>query len=176
MTRIRPARSLQWLARPQPMSLVDGAVAVSELAALAPQVEASIAPDAADAAPFRPTVEAALRTAAVAMREAAERVRSDGDDAAHVLRDLAGQLEQPQAWLAVDRLIHQLLGDVLRDAIARPDGTRGPVETARALALGVLARDAVLWPGAGSRMGCTYDYDGLLATARLAALARGPGA
>jgi hypothetical protein len=158
------------------MSLVDGAVAVSELAVLAPQVEASIAPDAADAASFRPTVEAALRTAAVAMREAAERVQSDADEAAQVLRELAGQLEQPQAWLAVDRLIHQLLGDVLRDAIVRPDGNRSAVETARATALGILARDAVLWPGAGSRMGCTYDYDGLLATARLAALAGRPDA
>jgi hypothetical protein len=153
------------------MSLFDGAVAVSELAVLAPQVEASIAPEAADAVGFRPAVEAALRSAAGALYATAERYDGRVDETAGALRQFAERLEQPQAWLGVDRIIHELLGDVLRAAIARPDGERGPVDTARAIALGILARDGVLWPGAGSRMGVTYDYDGLLAMARLTALA-----
>ena len=156
------------------MSLFDGVVAVSELAVLAPQVEASIAPEAADAVAFRPAVEAALRTAAGALYVTAESYHDGSHETAGALRQFADRLEQPQAWLGIDRFIHELLGDVLREAIARPNGERGPADTARAIALGILARDGVLWPGAGARMGVTYDYDGLLATARLTALATRP--
>jgi hypothetical protein len=150
---------------------------VSELAVLAPDVEAAQSHEIAEAAGDRATVEAAVAAAVVALRAAAghhepapEAGSGAASDVATLLRGFADQLEQPQAWINVDRVVHELLADLLRDVILA-DPARAAAVTARTVAVRIIARDAVLWPGAGPRMGCTYNYDGLLATIRRTALA-----
>jgi hypothetical protein len=142
---------------------------VSELAVLAPEVEASLAADAAQASAVPVNMHDALAAVVIELR--AEAGRRDGDPAtpAPLLRELADRLAQPRAWLGVDRLVHQLLGDCLADALGGRDDGPG-ASAARVVALKALARHAPLWPGAAARSGCPYTYDSLLADVRLIAM------
>ena len=153
---------------------------MSELAVIAPQVEASLAPEAAaEAAEHAGAVATALEAAAAALHDEATRREAAADALSAgtpLLRELAEALAAPRAGLRLDRLVHALVGDLLRDALtvartATPDARLAAEQSARAFALTLLARDPVLWPGAGPRRGCTYTGDSLLATLRLAALA-----
>ena len=147
---------------------------MSELAVLAPEVEASLPDDRK----VPPAVHAA--TAAVVAELYAEAARHEDGAAASVegatevarlLREFAGTLAQRHAWRGVDRLVHELVSDLLSDVLRIADGGRTPALIARAFLLNALARHAVLWPGAGPRLGCVYGYDSILASVRLAALA-----
>jgi hypothetical protein len=139
---------------------------VPDLAELAPEVEASIAPD----------VGAVATTASIreALEAAAATLRSEsvaGGASATVLRDLADRLAGPHAWVEIDRLVHELVTDLLLDALAGPDDARADALAARAFALRTIARDPSLWPGAGTRRGTSQSYDGLLAAVRMRATA-----
>ena len=127
-------------------------------------------------------VGAALAAAAAELRAEAgrrESAASSADDggaphrAAHAaevaaeLRALADRLEEPGAWQAIDRIVHELVTDLLVGALALAHRGASPVLTARAAAVGVLAADDGLWPGASGRLGCAYAHDGLLALVRV---------
>jgi hypothetical protein len=95
-------------------------------------------------------------------------------ETAQLLRQFADHLEQPRAWYGIDRFVHELLSDLVRDALVVPHvphGGNAGALTARAVALRVLARHEPLWPGAGSRGISPYSHESLLAVVRLAALA-----
>lgn len=137
---------------------------LAALAAIAPDVEASL--DVADAVP--PGMQEALAAVVADLR--AEAALRDGDSA-RLLAEFADRLEAPRAWLGVDRFVHELLGDLLRDALAVSAADRVAALSARAFALKGVARHAPLWPGAGARHGCPYGYESLLAVVRLTGLA-----
>ena len=151
----------------------DVAVAVSDVALLAPEVAESL-PDH-----VRLPADFDAATSAVADELRAQAAHYEGDTGAHgeatgevarLLRQFADQLAQPRAWLGIDRLVHELISGLVADALGAAAGPPAPALTARAFALKALARQAALWPGAGPRPGCAYSYD-VLASVRLAALA-----
>ena len=122
---------------------------------------------AAAAAQLR--AQAAGREAAVADAEdggAAHR-SAHAAEVATELRQIADRLEEHGAWQNVDRLVHELVGDLLVGALALAHRGSSPALVARAAAVGVLAANDVLWPGAGARLGCAYAHDGLLALVRV---------
>jgi hypothetical protein len=144
---------------------------VSDVAILAPEVAESLPHD------VRLPAEFGAATLAVAGELSAEAARYEeqvgagaAGDVAALLRRFAEQLAQPRAWLSIDRFVHELVSDLLADALAAADGAPAPALTARAFTLKALARHATLWPGAGPRPGCDYGYDSVLASVRLAAL------
>jgi hypothetical protein len=92
-------------------------------------------------------------------------------EVAGYLRALADRLEEPDAWQAVDRVVHELVSDLLVGALALARRGAPADVTARAVALGVLAGHDALWPGAAPRLGCAHGYDGLIALVRTAARA-----
>jgi hypothetical protein len=122
-------------------------------------------------------VDAALqaaRDAAVAeLRAEGARRAADGDEVSGLLARLADHLEQQRVAAGVDRLVHELLSDLLTDALAAAEAERPAYLAARAFALKVIARHAPLWPGAGPRLGCAYGYDSVLAVVRRSAEATG---
>jgi hypothetical protein len=145
---------------------------------LAPKVRSALADQ--DGLPQEQDVLAALqgaRTAASAelRAEAARREGAGGGDpeVAQLLIALADRLEQQRVAAGVDRLVHELLSDLLTDALSAPETARPAYMTARAFALKVIARHAPLWPGAGPRLGCSYGYDSVLAVVRRSAEATG---
>ena len=144
---------------------------MTELATLAPEVEASLGADADPASVPTQTMRDALAAVAATLRSEADRPAEGGETGTAFLRDLADRLEAPHAWSGVDRLVHELVSGLVADALAAPEGERLSTLVARAFALRALARQETLWPGASDRMGCPYDYDGLLATVRLTAIA-----
>jgi hypothetical protein len=139
------------------------AAAVSELAALAPEVEASLGVDEDAAAPGPASVEQALADVVAALRSEG----ASGGSGAPLLLDLAERLAAPKAWLGVDRLVHDLVTDLVLGALAAPDPARG--DDGRAFALRTLARHDALWPGAAARLGTAQSYDSILAAIRLRA-------
>jgi hypothetical protein len=131
-------------------------------------------------------VRLALGDAAVELRARVARLEAvavpaaDGADphlSAHAaevaaqLRDLALRLEDPGAWQIVDRVVHELVSDLLVGALDVPGRGASSTLTARAIAIGVLAGNDTLWTGAGQRLGCAYGYDSLLALVRTASRA-----
>jgi hypothetical protein len=151
---------------------------VSELAEIAPDVDASLS-DVTDAPP-PVEVQEALSAVVATLRASAATYERTGDEPPHapaerarLLAELAEHLEQPRAWQGVDRFVHQLMGDLLLDALRATDSgvSGGGALSARALALKAMARHEPLWPGAGGRAGCAYGYDSFLALVRQAGLA-----
>ena len=129
-------------------------------------------------------VRDALRAAVAQLREQAARqdavlVTADvgphrsahATEVAAELRRLAERLEAPDAWQVVDRVVHELVSDLLVAALAMAHLGASPTVTARAIAIGVLAGNDVLWTGAGPRLGCAYGYDSLIALVRTTARA-----
>jgi hypothetical protein len=149
---------------------------VSNIAVLAPEVGAALPELAAhDAAPAAQDafarMQAALGAAAGELRaEAARREGAPAEtglgESARVLWETATRLEQPGSSVAVDRLVHELVTDLVADALAATDPGRATTLSARAFALKALARHEPLWPGAGPRLGCPYSYESILALVR----------
>ncbi len=118
-------------------------------------------------------VQNARSVAADELRAEAARREPDGSEAAGLLTALADRLDQQRMAAGVDRLVHELVSDLLADALTATDADRGAQLTARAFALKAIARQAPLWPGAGPRLGCSYGYDSVLAVVRRSAEATG---
>jgi hypothetical protein len=118
---------------------------------------------------------AACRETVVAATEGGgEEVSYPSPHAAEVaaqLRALADRLEEHGAWQTVDRLVHELVTDLLVGALASADRGSSPTLAARAVSIGVLAGHDALWSGAGPRLGCAYGYDSLIALVRTTARA-----
>ena len=124
----------------------------------------------------------ALAGAVQELRDHADRRQAAVDDggspaadhAAEVaaeLRQLADRLDEPGAWQTVDRVVHELVSDLLVGALALAQRAPSAAVTARAVAIGVLAGRDAIWSGAGPRLGCAYDFGGLLALVRTTARA-----
>lgn len=134
-----------------------------------PHVAAAAQETFVSAASAMRQVQDALGTAAAELRTAAAH---RDPAAAHDLRQLAERLEAPGAWETVDRIVHELMSDLVAGALAVADDGASATLAARAVAIRVLSRSDALWTGAGPRMGCAYGYDSLLAIARTTAVAR----
>lgn len=143
---------------------------MSELAALAPEVEASLGIDADAAAAHGPSHVCEALAAVVATLRS-ESAPGAWDAPPPLLHALADRLAAPRAWLELDRVVHELMSDLLLDAVAAPDSARADALAARAFALRTIARHDALWSGAGPRGGCAYGYDSLLASVRMRAIA-----
>ena len=121
--------------------------------------------------------QAARRETVVAAAEGETERPQPSPHAAEVaiqLRALADRLDDHGAWQTVDRLVHELVSDLVVGALATASAAeRGSSATltARAVAIGVLAGHDALWAGAGPRLGCAYGYDSLIALVRTTARA-----
>lgn len=123
-----------------------------------------------DSTPLPPALHDAITTAAAELRAEADRAGCD-PAVARLLLEIADGLAVQGAWTAVDRLVHDLVTNVLTDALAPDDAGRTARLAARSFAVRIIARHDPLWPGAGPRLGCAYGYDSLMAVVRCSAMA-----